>query len=235
MSRRWFGGLLAGLLAVVPLGASGITFSVSSGGMDDGQLCDGGGAACSEGGGKARFDSAGLAAASGTIDLDLVNELISITLNVPTSIFDDVGGPHGGVSRVVFSNTTYTITNVPIDIIGTQVVLDAGITAADRDGQAFGNYVQLDAVNAVVVADQFFNTVARIQSAFLCQLSAGNTAILCGTIFGPGQTSLPGIGDLVDPRFRHQFDFTGEVPEPGVAVLVGLGALGLLGVSRRAR
>ena len=237
MLRRWAGGLLAGLLMAAPLGASGITFSVSSGGMDDGQLCDGGGAQCSDGGTRERFDSAGLAAATGSVDLDLANELISITLEVPISIFDDVGGPHGGVSRVVFTNTTYTITNVPIDIIGSQVVLDAGITATDRDGQVFGNYVQLDATNSVVVADQFFNTVARIQSAFLCQLSAGNTAILCGMVFGPGQTGLPNLGNgsIADPKFRHQFDFSGSVPEPALTVLVGLGALALLGASRRAR
>lgn len=237
--RGWKALAVTIALALTPVGASALSFSLNGqSGLDRGQICTAGGAQCSEGGSNVTFDLDPPAEpdaffpAVGTIDLDLLNNTMDIALSVASSRF--VATPaDNGVSTIVFTNTSYTITGLPITISAGSISLNLAAPNTSRDGTVAGTYTQLDALNSVVVGAQGFSTTARISNQFSCQLSGGNTLLTCGITFGPGQTSLSvnGVGRV----FRHGFDFTMAVPEPGATALLGLGVLGVLGVVRRAR
>ena len=200
-------------LAARPAAALVLPLTVSGGGIDLSRTCTT--ASC----GTAIWTDTNLWAASGTVSIDTVGLTLTLAISVPT--FTIGGAVDNGVTSLTLTNTTYNAT-VPISISG-----PIGGLTTYTIGAAQTAVVDPASVSEVGggVTDPIFGTT-RVTGS--CGLLADNTG-QCGFTFG-------GTG-LVMPaplsRALRQTMNLAVVPEPGTALLVVSGLLGIAWASRR--
>jgi hypothetical protein len=217
------------VLALAPAASAvPIDYDVTTGGIVTGFVCQFG-FQCAGGSGDFAYDppGGGFDAATGTITIDDSNLTIDLALSVSSATFLDTAGALNGVDEIEFSNLSYDGTALAYSDVGGQIVIDAGQSITIS-----GDYEQFLLGSNVQGPDAFINASATV-SAGLCNL--GDT-LVCSFDFGAGGTSL-GIGPAgsqVTRRFVHGFtvDPAHHAPEPGTALLVGLGLLAVAAARR---
>jgi hypothetical protein len=227
--------MTAALSLCLCLGPSAaVALSVGSGGFDQTRACST--TNCAAGTQTFTLDG-GVAPVTGTIVLDTAGlELdFSITVNV-LSMIHTGGGEDNGVARVEFTSTTYVGTAVPLmgpfPSPGGNLYLIGPFAQADIDG----TLVQLDDTETPVSTPDDFMRTATLTGS--CGVPDLGDAITCGFQFGLSDFAfdIGDPGDGFDPQqrsFQHTLNVT-TLPEPGVAVMVGLGMM-MLGLRGRPR
>ena len=209
--------LMAGvLLASAPAMALTIPLTVNGGfGLDTARVCTS--TACL---GTLWTNNTNYAT-TGSITIDTTALTLNATLNV--SFSEITGAASNGITDLEFYNTTYTITNAPITIVGGNTYQITG-----------GNWSVVDPTTLTQVGtgggstNPVFNSV-RVTGS--CLLVAGNTG-QCGFTFGA--TNFPILlGGAAPTRGVQQTFNLAVVPEPGTIALLGAGVLGLGWAGRR--
>jgi hypothetical protein len=236
--------VVAGMLAIAPSASRAvpIVYTVTSGGLDGSVICTGTTAVQCANTANHRFTYAPPAAppnafdpASGTITFDSAAGTVSVSLTVASATFLAIGDvPDNGVDEVEFTSLAYTfglsgVTFTP-DGFGNTIVSWAAQTPGATS--VAGSYEQILNGGNVNGPDAFA-VIARV-SAGTCTITAANAAT-CGFVLGRGGFSL-NVGPDSTPQSRgviHTLNVV-AVPEPGTALLVGLG-VSLVGLRRRSR
>jgi len=213
---------LATALASGAASATVIPLQVASGGIDHERTCTT--TACSSvvwtmPGGS--YTAGTVFPATGTITIDTVALTMTLSLSVATAAID--GAADNGVSALTLSGTTYTSGPLPITVSGpvggvTSYSIAAGQTAVVDPA--------LVSETGGGSSDPIFSA-ARVTGQ--CGLLANDTGG-CGFTFGRGGLLMPApLGRYLEQTFN-----VGVVPEPGTALLVAAGLLGL-GLARAPR
>ena len=213
MLRKFALGILASVALAQPASAAILNVAVSGGGIDLSRTCTT--TSC----GTAIWTDTNLWAASGTVSIDTVGLTLTLALSVPT--FTIGGAADNGVTSLTLTNTTYSAT-VPITISGPIAGLTTYTIAAAQTA-----VVDPASANEVGggVTDPIFNA-ARVTGS--CGLLANDTG-QCGFTFGGTGLGMP--APLSRP-LRQTMNLA-VVPEPGTALLVVSGLLGIAWASRR--
>ena len=236
MNGNWRSGLVAvGALLFAPFAANAlpVVYSVSSGGLDGARICTT--ATCS----SIKFNYAAPAAppnafdpAAGTITLDSTAGTVAFNMTVASGTFLAVGDvPDNGVDEIEFTSLLYsgTLTSVTFTPSGPNTVISWGAQQPVGGTTVSGNYEQLLNGGNVNGADPF--AVDARMSAGTCTLTASNH-LTCGFTMGPGGSPTPfqiNVGPDATPvgrRVIHTLNVV-AVPEPGTALLVTLGVIGI--------
>jgi hypothetical protein len=229
------GILIAAALSFVLVSASSaLALPVSSGGFDQARACST--TNCAAGTQTFTLDGS-LAPVVGSIVLDTDNLEVDFTITVAVlSMVDTVGGEDNGVARIEFTNTTYTGTAVALMGPFATPQGDMYVIGAFASGGIDGTETQFDDTDTPVDTPAGFLRTASLTGG--CTVPDVGDAITCGFSFGLTDFDL-GVGDAgagLDPQTRN-FEHTLNVavlPEPGVAVLVGLGMV-MIGLRGRPR
>ncbi|MGH9887153.1 MAG: PEP-CTERM sorting domain-containing protein [bacterium] len=199
--------MAASLWALSTTGAWALSLTITSGGLTAANAnygCPTGSSLCQT---NADFALSAPANASGTIDINAAGTIATINLYVGSVSFS----PTGAGSPITFAAATYSGTvNV---LSGTGFVSSVGPGAGSLSGTVGGSP---------------FSASPSI-SILNCSVS-GSTA-LCGITFGKA-----GFTNVADHDWVHTFNVSATsnpVPEPTTALLVVLGAAGLLFRARR--
>lgn len=203
------GGAFLGLVSSLAIanGASALVIDSSNSGLDQGAGCTN--TICLP---STAYSLAASAPVSGT--LDIAAGTLSFNIQLASATFNAVGGSDGGVTSVTFSNVTYS-GSVAValngsnnyDVAGSQTASVAGTLTPAGAGSAAG-----------------FNLANSVLVTGVCSGTPGSS-LQCGLIFGA-----PGFATSVNGNtryFRHTVDAFAIVPEPGTALLMGLGLVGL--------
>ena len=238
MNRKLRNGLVAiGAAVFAPFAANAlpVVYTVSSGGLDGARICTT--ATCS----SIKFNYAAPAAppnafdpAAGTITLDSTAGTVVFNMTVASGTFLAVGDvPDNGVDEIEFTSLLYsgTLTGATFTPSGPNTVISWG---AQQPTPALGitvsgNYEQLLNGGNVNGADAF--AVNARASAGTCTLTASNH-LTCGFTMGPGGTPTPfqiNVGPDATPVSRRVIQTLNvvAVPEPGTALLLTLGVVGI--------
>jgi len=222
MLRKLSLTILAGLVLAQPASATIISLSVASGGIDQERTCTT--TACSTvkwtmPGGS--YPAGTVFPASGTITIDTVALTMTLSLSVATASID--GAADNGVTALTLSGTTYTSGPLPITVSGPVGGVTSYSIAAGQTAVVDPSLVSETGGGS---SDAIF-PATRVTGQ--CGLLANDTGS-CGFTFGRVGLLMPApLGRYLEQTFN-----VGVVPEPGTALLVAAGLLGL-GLARAPR
>ncbi|MBY0401339.1 PEP-CTERM sorting domain-containing protein [Myxococcota bacterium] len=154
------------------------------------------------------YNLAASAPVSGSLDIS--SGILTFNIQLASATLNAAGGSDGGVTSVAFSNTTYS-GSVGVTLNGSNYNVNFGQTA-----NVSGTITPAGAGSPVALN-------ATVLVTGLCSGTPGS-ALQCGLIFGPQGNSASINGNT--RFFRHTVDAF-AVPEPGTALLLGLGLAGL--------
>ena len=226
MHRSFWVGWMA-IVALAALPAQSRATAITDGGVEAGFGCTNG-FQCGNGSEKFVYDApTPFAPATGVVDLDTVGLLLNFSFTVETASFAAIGDvPYNGIDQIVFSNMTYTGTNLGLTDLGSGVYKIGGSVSVT------GNYTQLLDDN-VVVGSQGLLETANVVSG---QCFTAGGPLVCHADLGPGGPFRLGIGltptPATDLRFQHTFNAI-AAPEPTTALLAGAGLIALAIARRR--
>ncbi len=213
-------------MSAAPASATVYSFTIDSGGLDDGHAClsSTGVGLCAS---SALFAVDATYAITGGFDYDDIGAG-SIDLDI-TLTSGKLTGIHDGVELIEFIDTNYTATWTTAFFLGGTQLMGSGTASGTVDG----DYEQFDSgLLSVVGPDVVFQSAGF--TGFSCLFPTGLSGnAQCGFTVGGNRdftenVGVTGSGDPFD--FRHTFNFT--VPEPSTA---GLLAMGLVVVAARRR
>lgn len=202
------GGAFLGLVSSLAMAgsASALTIDSSNSGLDQGQGCTS--TICLP---SASYTLAASAPVSGT--LDIAAGSLTFNIQLASATFNAVGGSDGGVTSVTFSSVTYS-GSVAVALNGSNnydVVAGQGASVS-------GTLTPAGAGSASAI------NLANVLVTGVCSGTPGSS-LQCGLIFGAPNFTTSVNGNT--RYFRHTVDAFAVVPEPGTALLMGLGLIGL--------
>jgi len=151
--------------------------------------------------------------------LSLVDDVLSFSIQLASAELMATNGSDGGVGSIVFSEVTYSGSVTVTPGAGQALAIDLGQLVS-----VFGSVTPIGAGSpATFQATQVLLTGG-------CSGSA-ETALICGLIFEPDVDFNADVNGNTR-SFQHVVDVAAAVPEPGTAMLLGLGLAGLASAGR---
>lgn len=199
--------LVLGVVASLSLatGASALSIDSGNSGLDQAVGCSD--SLCL----TTKYNLAASAPVTGTLDIS--GGILTFNIQLASASLNATGGNDAGVTSVSFSNTTYS-GSVGVTFDGANYNVNGG-----QVGSVAGTVTPIGAGSATSVA------ATTVLVTGLCSGTPGS-ALQCGLIFGPQANFTATInGNL--RYFRHTVDAFAQVPEPGTALLLGIGLAGL--------
>lgn len=208
------------LFAASPAAALVLNFN-NPNGLDTGRGCESTDATCDIL--TQDFTVSSFGPATGTITW--VGNIASINILISSTTFS---GSYDGVEDVVFSNVTYTVSGwFAPDFGGTGIFSGFGSPL----GTVSGTYEQFDASSVSVSGPTAFNQSVAF-TALQCVYNIPSP--VCGFYIGTSRDLNLDIGATTPVSFDFVHGFNLAAPEPGTAVLMGVGLFGM-GLRRRQR
>jgi len=153
-----------------------------------------------------------------TGSLSLADDVLSFSIQLVSAELAATNGSDGGVASIVFSDVTYS---------GSVTVTPGAGQAIAIDG---GQLVRVDgSVTPIGAGSPSTLQASQVLLTGSCSGSA-ETALLCGLIFEPDLDFKTEVNGLTR-SFQHVVNVAAAVPEPGAALLLGLGLAGLASAS----
>ncbi len=155
-----------------------------------------------------------------TGSISLVDDVLSFSIRLASAELMATNGSDGGVESIVFSDVTYS----------------GSVTVTPGAGQAIaidlGQFVSVvGSVTPIGAGSPSTFQATQVLLTGGCSGSA-ETALICGLIFEPDLDFNAEVNGNTR-SFQHTVDVAAAVPEPGAAVMLGLGLAGLAAASRR--
>ncbi len=208
--------------ASLAFGGNAQALTISSGGFDQALGCSDVACGATQ---TLTFDPNGdpVAVVSGNVDLDTMALTLSFSFSVVELSMTPVSGTDdNGASAVVFTNTTYAASGVPVmNLGGGNFLVGPAQTAS-----VSGSQEQV----GVSAAAAFAAPLARLNGSCLVV----GDGLSCGLSFGQSGFSFD-VGATPDEEARY-FQHTANilaVPEPTTAALMGLALFGIAVAGRR--
>ena len=155
-----------------------------------------------------------------TGSINLVDDVLSFSIQLASAELMATNGSDGGVESIVFSDVTYSGSVTVTPGAGQAIAIDLGQLVS-----VVGSVTPIGAGGpSTFQASQVLLTGG-------CSGSA-ETALICGLIFEPDLDFNAEVNGNTR-SFQHVVDIAAAVPEPGAAVMLGLGLAGLASASRR--
>lgn len=207
-------GLFLGIASGLALatGASALSIDSSNSGVDQGAVCSD--TLCI----TPLYNLAASAPVSGS--LDITGTTLNFNIQLANASFNPVGGSDGGITALSLSNLTYS-GSIAVSPSGSTFTVNGG-----QVGSVSGTATPTGAGSAAPIA------ASLVLVTGVCSGTPGSS-LQCGLIFGPAVDFKATVNGNVR-YFRTTVDAFTVVPEPGTALLLGLGLVGL-STGRRGR